>query len=350
MSTLAGLLVMADISGYTAFVSGTEHEHSREILAEIIESIARSFGGKLAVDQVEGDALCCTTERSDVEVTDWLRETFATFHRRVRDMREATTCPCQACQMIGNLGLKFVVHRGTYSKQIVAGVTQLHGSDVNLVHRLLKNTVPIREYLLATRAALDAWPSQVRAQYVDAPQHYDLGDVPAAYLDLAPVREEALRRRTTVRSEEARLRITRHHPGSPEQVWHLLTDPKMRQRIMDLPRVDFVGGARGSLVGAEYHCHHGAAEPTVFRVLEAREPDEITINVSFPFLGQIWRTDRVVPEGDGSRVDSAVYWDEPQGLKAKLGSVMAVRMMRKYFANYDAKMDEILRERAPAPA
>jgi hypothetical protein len=48
---------MADISGYTAFISGTEHEHSREILAELIENIANSFGGKLRVDQVEGDAL-----------------------------------------------------------------------------------------------------------------------------------------------------------------------------------------------------------------------------------------------------------------------------------------------------
>jgi len=143
---------MADISGYTAFVSGTEHEHSREILAELIENIAKSFGGKLSVDQVEGDALCCTTERSDVEVIDWLRETFGTFHRRLRDMRAATTCPCDACQMIGSLGLKFIVHRGTYSRQTVAGVTQLHGSDVNLVHRLLKNTVLLREYLLASRA------------------------------------------------------------------------------------------------------------------------------------------------------------------------------------------------------
>ena len=341
---------MADISGYTAFVSGTEHEHSREILAELIESIARSFGGKLAVDQVEGDALCCTTERTGVEVGDWLRETFAAFHRRLRDMREATTCPCQACQMIGNLGLKFVVHRGMYSKQIVAGVVQLHGTDVNLVHRLLKNTVPLHEYLLATRTALDTWPENVRSVYVDAPQHYDLGDVPAAYRDLAPVRADALRRRTTVSAEEAKLRITRRHPGTPEQVWRLLTDAKMRRRIMDLPRVDFVAGARGTLVGAEYHCHHGGSEPTIFRVLEAHEPDELTINVSFPFLGQIWRTDRVVPEGAGTRIDSAIYWDEPQGLKAKLGSVMALRMMRRYFAQYDERMDEILREPVPTSA
>ena len=104
---------MADISGYTAFVAGTEAEHSQEILAELMEAISRSFGGKLTIEQVEGDALCCTTERTGVEVTDWLRETFRVFHRRLRDIRSATTCPCRACATVQDLGLKFVVHRGT---------------------------------------------------------------------------------------------------------------------------------------------------------------------------------------------------------------------------------------------
>lgn len=342
---------MADISGYTAFIAGTEHEHAREILAEMIESIAKTFGGRLAIDQVEGDALCCTTERTDVEVTDWLRETFGAFHRRVRDMRAATTCPCQACAMIGSLGLKFIVHRGTYSRQVVAGVVQLFGNDVNLVHRLLKNSVPLREYLLASRAALDGWPEDARAAYVDALQHYDVGEVPAAYMDLAPVRAEALREdRTSVRADEAKLRMSRRFSGPPERVWSLLTDPVARRRIMQVHRVDYVGGARGSIVGAEYHCHHGGDTPTVFRVVGAEQPSELTVTVEFPFVGRIYRTDRVSHEGAGTRVDSAVYWDEPRGVKAKLGTIMAVRMMKKYFDRYDENMERMLTEATPTTA
>jgi uncharacterized protein YndB with AHSA1/START domain len=344
-----GLLVIADISGYTAFVSGTEHEHSGEILAELIESIAKSFGGKLSVDQVEGDALCCTTARTDVEVTDWLRETFAAFHRRLRDMRAATTCPCQACQMIGGLGLKFVVHRGTYSRQVVAGVVQLHGADVNLIHRLLKNTVPLREYLLATDAASSSWPARARTAYVDAPQRYDLGEVRAAYLDLAPVRALALREdRTVVTSEEAKLRMTRRFDAPPEQVWHLMTDPVARRRIMNVPLVDFEKGARGGLVGAEYHCEHGGDHATVFRVITAEQPSELTITVEFPFVGRIYRTDRVIPEGGGTRIDTTVYWSEPRGVRMKIGAVVAVRMMKKYFGEYDDRMDRMLKDPASA--
>src|SRR5204862_8140048 len=179
---------MADISGYTAFVAGTEADHSQEILAELLEAISRSFGGKLAVDQVEGDALCCTTERTDVGVTDWLRETYRIFHRRLRDIRSATTCPCRACATVQDLGLKFVVHRGSFSRYEVAGRVQLHGNDVNLVHRLLKNTVPGHEYLLATAAALAAWPASLRAESVSPPQPHDRGPVAASYLELRAVR------------------------------------------------------------------------------------------------------------------------------------------------------------------
>lgn len=346
-----GLLVMADISGYTAFVSGTEHEHSRDILAELIEGIARTFGGRLSIDQVEGDALCCTTERTGVEVLDWLRETFAVFHRRVRDMRAATTCPCQACANIGGLGLKFVMHRGTFSRGVVAGVVQLFGSDVNLVHRLLKNSVPLREYLLASRPALEGWAASAMSGFVDAPQRYDLGDVDAAYLDLGPVRLAALREdRTEVRTDEAKLRMSRRFAAPPERVWQLLTDPAARQRIMRVRRVDFVDGARGSLLGAEYHCHHGGDHATVFRVVNAERPSELTVTVEFPYVGRIYRTDRIFHdrifhEGGGTRIDSAVSWDEPRGIKDRFGTMIAIRMMKRYFGQYDDAMDEMLRAR-----
>jgi class 3 adenylate cyclase len=243
ISAVEGLLVMADISGYTAFVAGTEQDHSQEILAELMEAISRSFGGKLTVDQVEGDALCCTTERTDVGVTDWLRETYRIFHRRLRDIRSATTCPCRACATVQDLGLKFVVHRGSFSRYEVAGRVQLHGNDVNLIHRLLKNTVPGREYLLATAAALSTWPESLREQFIAAPQRYDLGEVEASYLDLRPIRDAVWTEPApSVDPETAKIRGTTRFPGTPEEVFRYFTDPKLRQIWMGVPRVDFQPG------------------------------------------------------------------------------------------------------------
>jgi len=340
---MEGSLVMADISGYTAFVAGTEQEHSREILAELMEAIARSFGGKLTVEQVEGDALCCTTERSDVEVADWLRETFRLFHRRLRDIRTATSCPCRACATVQGLGLKFVVHRGSFSRYEVAGRVQLHGNDVNLVHRLLKNTVPIHEYVLASATALEGWPDSFRADFAPAPQRYDIGEVDASYLDLRPLRDAVWTEpRPNVDPDRANLRSTARFPASPERVWQVMTDPKLRQLWMGVPRLDFVAGARGSLVGAEYHCVHGANQKAVFKVLACEVPSEITMQLDFPFVGSVRRTDRVAQEGPAAtRVDTAMAW-ESRGLRAPLVNFMVARLLRKYGDQYNRRVTEIL--------
>jgi len=338
---------MADISGYTAFVAGTEADHSQEILAELMEAISRSFGGKLTVDQVEGDALCCTTERTDVGVTDWLRETYRVFQRRLRDIRTATTCPCRACATVQDLGLKFVVHRGSFSRYEVAGRPQLHGNDVNLIHRLLKNTVPGREYLLATAAALAAWPESLRSEFVAAPQRYDIGDVDASYLDLRPIRDAVWNEAApSVDPVTAKMRGTRRFPGTPDVVFRYFTDPKLRQIWMGVPRVDFKAGARGSLIGAEYHCIHGPNQKTVFKVLGCTAPTDITMQIGFPFVGTVWRTDRIEAEGSATtRVDTAISW-QTSGIKGRVLDFMASRMLRRYGDLYDKRVAEMIQENA----
>ncbi len=54
---LRGHLVLADISGYTAFVADTELEHSREILNELLETLVRGLAQHLRIGQIEGDAI-----------------------------------------------------------------------------------------------------------------------------------------------------------------------------------------------------------------------------------------------------------------------------------------------------
>jgi uncharacterized protein YndB with AHSA1/START domain len=263
----------------------------------------------------------------------------------------ATTCPCRACATVQELGLKFVVHHGEFTRYEVAGRVQLHGNDVNLIHRLLKNTVPIREYLLATASALSAWPDSFRGEFVAAPQRYDLGEVDASYLDLRPVRAETWNEpRARVDPEKAKLRGTVRYPGTPEQVFHYFTDPKLRQIWMGVLRVDFVGGARGSLVGAEYHCVHGENQKAVFKVLACTAPRELTMQIDFPFVGTVWRTDRLESEGSATtRVDTTATW-ETKGIRAPFVDFLVSRMLRKYSSLHDKRVTELLREAPSAPA
>ena len=132
-----GALVLADISGYSRFVAQTEVDHSWSILHELLDTMVRSLAGRMDVSQVEGDAILFISGLSTAEVIKALEETFVAFHRRLRDMEAVTTCPCNACANIGLLKLKFVVHHGTFSRQRLGNVEQLHGTDVIAAHRLL---------------------------------------------------------------------------------------------------------------------------------------------------------------------------------------------------------------------
>ena len=55
--TQHGFLVLADISGFTAFVTATELEHGPPIIAELLEEVMRRISPPLDVENVEGDAV-----------------------------------------------------------------------------------------------------------------------------------------------------------------------------------------------------------------------------------------------------------------------------------------------------
>jgi len=67
--------------------------------------------------------------------------TYVAFRDRQGAVRRHTTCECNACRAIPALDLKFITHYGSYIVQTISGIHELVGSDVNLVHRLLKNHI-----------------------------------------------------------------------------------------------------------------------------------------------------------------------------------------------------------------
>ncbi len=70
-----------------------------------------------------------------------------------------STCPCKACQAIPTLDLKFMVHHGDFIIQQVAGIKDLLGTDVNLIHRLAKNHVSEFDRLAGLRTV---HPARIR--------------------------------------------------------------------------------------------------------------------------------------------------------------------------------------------
>ena len=293
MPTQKGHLVLADISGYTAFVADTELEHSREILNELLETLVRGLAQHLRIGQIEGDAIFALGESMPDDPRAWLEDIFIRFHRHLNAIKRVSTCPCRACVSAGTLTLKFICHHGEYLPQSFLGKETFVGNAVNQVHRLLKNGVPSREYLLVTNETLYRLPAEMRSLFTPHREEYDLGAVECGWMDLAPLRSDP---RTdeevkVVGADRAQLVFEREYDAPTERVWAVFTDPLVRTRWMgaDVTRVDYTPGARHTMVGGEYHCIHGQGESAVFRIMEARRPGTMTALIDLGGLF-VWNT------------------------------------------------------------
>ena len=353
MPTQSGHLVLADISGYTSFVADTELEHSREILNELLETIVRCLAEHLTIGQIEGDAIFALGDRLPPDPAAWLQDCFFRFHRHLNRIKDVTTCPCKACANVGSLTLKFVCHYGEYLPQTFMNKETYVGNAVNAVHRLLKNKVPSREYLLVTADALERFPTTLREHMTPHREEYDLGGIDCYWMDLAALRTDPRARDEvrTVHDADAQLRSDDLVRAPKDVVWTVLTDPAMRQKWMGVQRLDYKPGARNTLVGAEYHCIHGAGQESVFRVAEALEPDRMTIAV--PMNGVlIWATTQLAEGDGGTRMIARWRFEPPPGLGGKVRGLVVKQVLKGYAKKYT---EEITRQaealaRSSAPA
>src|SRR5262245_670106 len=154
-----GVLVLADISGFTEFVTGTELEHGPPIIAALLEEVMRHLAPPLEIQEVEGDAVFALgPDRAVVppaRLLAVLEDAFNGFRSLQREIQADQSCSCRVCRNVAVLDLKIVAHHGSFLRQFVGDRSQAAGADVILVHRLLKNRVAgTRAYVLLTAAAL----------------------------------------------------------------------------------------------------------------------------------------------------------------------------------------------------
>src|SRR6266545_2159188 len=190
--TQTGYLMLADISGYTSFVAQTEIEHADVALSFLLEAIVDKLSSTLTISKLEGDAVFAYIEEGKLQSGKTLLELIDNTYLAFRDQAEAlyrkSTCPCRACLAIPTLDLKFMVHHGDFIIQHVAGIKDLLGTDVNLVHRLLKNHVAEsmgwKGYALFTDQGLERMQTG-KDSFVKQTESYDhLGDVETYIMDM----------------------------------------------------------------------------------------------------------------------------------------------------------------------
>ena len=166
-------LLLADISGYTAFMAGIERDHGVDfsagipvgyaVLGELLGSVVDGVQPPFEVVKLEGDAVfaiaaAATLDGHGQRVLDQLDSAYEAFRvRRDHQARTATDHVCSACPVVATLDLKVVIHRGQAVRQTVGAQTEILGAAVNVAHRLLKNSIRARlgdgPYVFLTDAA-----------------------------------------------------------------------------------------------------------------------------------------------------------------------------------------------------
>lgn len=111
----SGCLLLADITGYTRYLSDVELEHSHDVLADLMGVVLRELRGLLHLAHLEGDAVFCYDHSGEVDASTLLalvESCYFAFAQRVQTIHRHTTCQCNACRLIPQLNLKFLVHQG----------------------------------------------------------------------------------------------------------------------------------------------------------------------------------------------------------------------------------------------
>ncbi len=279
--------LIADISGYTGYLADVELDHAQDILADLIGAVVTALRPNFRLAKLEGDAAFTymTGERIDGSMLlDTIERCYFGFRRRRRDVRQATSCECNACTRIPDLDLKFVVHHGQAILQKVAGRQELLGSDVIVVHRLLKNEVVerlgINAYALFTQQCIGV--SDIDPAALGMRGHtetYDrIGDVPAWAHDLERRwQAEEARARVFVPEEESILTVSIPAKVPPQVAWEFLTTPGQRMTwqpwVTEVTIKGATGGRRGP--GSENHCRHGK-DAVIEEILDWRPYDYVT--------------------------------------------------------------------------
>lgn len=164
----SGVLLLADISGYTDLLTSAQAEFSAKIVHHITDRVFRGTTPAFIVNEIEGDALFVYAPGEEgaalYRATLQQLEAYAdAFYHAMEELKAAETSESQVLERIS---MKFIVHFGEFVVNEIGPFVKLVGSDVILAHRLLKNSVSSDSYFLFTRSflALNPEPEQAKTK------------------------------------------------------------------------------------------------------------------------------------------------------------------------------------------
>lgn len=331
----SGYLVIADLTGYTAYLSSSELEHAPTIAGDLLETIVGRLEPPFRLAKFEGDAafLYVEDERADGSLlVDALEAAYLAFRRRLRSIEQATSCDCNSCRLAPRLDLKLFMHHGSYIRSLIAGRDELAGSDVILVHRLLKGAVAAdaraNGFALFTGAAIERLGLDPIALGLklggESIEH--IGRISTFTLNLeARWQAETIERRLDP-SGEVILDLDATLGAEPSVVWANLTSPALRGRWEGPITIEEAspGGRRG--VGTVSQCVTGRLA-TLEEIVDWQPFEHVGWRIVVPDLGPVGATADLEAVDGGTQLH--VRWRAQAGAQPNPEVVRGIRNERE---------------------
>ena len=332
-----GFLVVADITGYTAYLSRGELEHAPAIAGDLLETIVGRLDPPFRLAKFEGDAAFLWVEdgRADASLLlDAVEASYLAFRRRLRSIDQATNCDCNSCRLAPKLDLKLFIHHGSYVRTQIAGRDELAGSDVIVVHRLLKGAGAAAAggngFALFTAQAVAAMGLNAAAlELVEAEESIEhIGQVSTFTLDLeARWQAESGARRLDVGDSDLILDVDSIVAAEPALIWAHLTSPALRtlwEGPMTVIEETLSGGRRG--VGTLAQCVTGRLA-TIEEIVDWQPYDHVGWRLAVPGVGPVAAAADLEPVEGGTRV--RLRWEYQGALPVDAAAIESVRRERE---------------------
>ncbi len=293
-STQQGAMLIADITGYTQYLSASELDHAREVLKSLLELLIAHTKPPLVISRLAGDAVISYGLAGRMiqgqTFVEMIENTYVAFRKAIDQMVLNTTCGCNACRNISNLDLKFFVHYSEFGIDRLGGHDEMVGADVIVLHRLLKNHVTeqtgMRAYTLYSDAAIKALGIEGFCEKLAAhrEEYEHLGVVEVWVQDMHPVWQA---KRDTLKIEippdQVLFKYGMDFPLPPEIIWDYVTREEYRNMLMGSNIKDIQNRPAGRVApGSIYRCYHGGNVYTNQTVVEWQPFEQYTTQNQSP--------------------------------------------------------------------
>ncbi len=296
-ATQQGTMLIADITGYTRYLSASELEHAREVLKALLELLIDHTKPPLVISRLAGDAVISyglqgqmTSGQTFVEL---IENMYFAFRRTIDLMVLNNSCECNACRNINTLDLKFFAHYGEFGIDRMGGHDEMVGADVIVLHRMLKNQVTertgLQAYTLYSDAAIRALGIESFCEkLIPHEETYEhLGTVSSWIQDMESVwREKKASLKLEIPPGQVSYSFSIDFPLIPEMMWDYVTRAEFRSMLTGANLREIRNQPGGRIgPGSVYRCYHGGSTYSNQIVLEWQPFEYYTTENQTPLPG-----------------------------------------------------------------